>query len=295
MSHAVEQGDIWRMCNVRDEPVRDWVKLAVSRARATGSPAVFWLDDQRAHDRQLITKVEHYLQEHDTGGLAISIMPPAEATRYTLQRLKNGEDTISVTGNVLRDYLTDLFPILELGTSAKMLSVVPLMQGGGLFETGAGGSAPKHVQQLLEENHLRWDSLGEFLALAVSLEHFAETEGIARARVLAKTLDEATSKLLLEDKSPSRRVRELDNRGSHFYLALYWAEALAQQTDDPDLQAQFAPLARALSEQESSIIEELSAVQGEPVDIGGYYKPDAAKCEAVMRPSATLNRVLAEF
>lgn len=295
MSHEVQAGDIWRMCNVKDAPVRDWVKLAVSRARATGSPAIFWLDNERAHDRQLIDKVSHYLQEHDTAGLNISVMSPGEATRHTLERLKEGEDTISVTGNVLRDYLTDLFPILELGTSAKMLSIVPLMQGGGLFETGAGGSAPKHVQQLVEENHLRWDSLGEFLALAVSLEHFANTAGIERARLLASTLDAATSQLLLEGRSPSRRVNELDNRGSHFYLALYWAQALSEQNEDAELQAQFAPLASALQAQESTIIDELNAVQGKPADIGGYYLPDLEKCVSVMRPSETFNALLAGF
>ena len=295
MSHAVEAGDIWRMCNVKDAPVRDWVKLAVSRARATGSPAVFWLDSTRAHDAQLINKVNLYLKDHDTEGLTISILSPAEATRFTLKRLQNGEETISVTGNVLRDYLTDLFPILELGTSAKMLSIVPLMQGGGLFETGAGGSAPKHVQQLVEENHLRWDSLGEFLALAVSLEHFAQTENIAAAQVLATTLDAATSKLLIDGKSPSRRVNELDNRGSHFYIALYWAEALAAQTDNTELQAQFAPLAKSLAENEQKIVNELNAAQGNPVDIGGYYKPDVDKCISVMRPSSTLNNALASF
>ncbi len=294
MSHEVQSGDIWRMCNVKDAPVRDWVRLAVSRARATGSPAIFWLDHERAHDRQLIDKVSHYLQEHDTEGLSISIMAPGQATRHTLERLKAGEDTISVTGNVLRDYLTDLFPILELGTSAKMLSIVPLMQGGGLFETGAGGSAPKHVEQLLEENHLRWDSLGEFLALAVSLEHFADSAGIERARILADTLDSATSKLLLEGRSPSRRVNELDNRGSHFYLALYWAQALAEQNDDPELNAQFTPLAASLQENESTIVGELNAVQGQAVDIGGYYFPDIEKCEAVMRPSKTFNTLLAD-
>ena len=295
LSHKVQAGDIWRMCNVKDAPVRDWVRLAVSRARATGSPAIFWLDENRAHDAQLIAKVNQRLTEHDVAGLDIRIMSPVRATRLTLQRLKNGEDTISVTGNVLRDYLTDLFPILELGTSAKMLSIVPLMQGGGLFETGAGGSAPKHVEQLVGENHLRWDSLGEFLALAVSLEHFAETEGIASAGTLASTLDAATSKLLLEGKSPSRRVKELDNRGSHFYLALYWAQALAEQTEDTALSARFAPFAAALAEQESVIVEELNSAQGMPVDIGGYYRPDADKCATVMRPSQSLNTLLAQF
>lgn len=295
LSHQVEAGDIWRMCNVKDAPVRDWVRLAVSRARATGSPAIFWLDETRAHDAQLITKVNQRLTEHDVEGLDIRIMSPVQATRLTLQRLKDGEDTISVTGNVLRDYLTDLFPILELGTSAKMLSIVPLMQGGGLFETGAGGSAPKHVEQLVGENHLRWDSLGEFLALAVSLEHFSETEGIASAGTLASTLDAATSKLLLEGKSPSRRVKELDNRGSHFYLALYWAQALAEQTDDAELSARFAPFAATLAAQEDAIVQELNSAQGMPVDIGGYYRPDADKCANVMRPSQSLNTILAQF
>jgi len=292
-SHAVEAGDIWRMCNVKDAPIRDWVKLGVGRARATGSPAIFWLDEGRAHDAELIRKVKAYLKDHDTDGLTIEIMSPAEATRHTLERLKDGEDTISVTGNVLRDYLTDLFPILELGTSAKMLSIVPLMQGGGLFETGAGGSAPKHVQQLVEENHLRWDSLGEFLAIAVSLEHLAEAADNPRAKVLATTLDAATGKLLAENKSPSRRVRELDNRGSHFYLALYWAETLAAQDDDAELKAHFAPLAKRLADDEEAIVAELKEVQGKPVDIGGYYHPDIDKCVAVMRPSATLGAALA--
>jgi isocitrate dehydrogenase len=293
LSHVVEIGDIWRMCNVKDAPIRDWVRLAVSRAKATGNPTVFWLDEARAHDAQLITKVNTYLAGHDTDGLDISIMAPAQATQFSLLRLKDGKDTVSVTGNVLRDYLTDLFPILELGTSAKMLSIVPLMNGGGLFETGAGGSAPKHVEQLVEENHLRWDSLGEFLAIAVSLEHFAETENIERAQVLATTLDAATSKLLLEGKSPSRRVKELDNRGSHFYLAMYWAEALSLQDDDAELKTQFEGFANALKEQESTILAELGAVQGKAVDIGGYYYPDVEKCIAVMRPSATFNTLLA--
>ena len=294
-SHAVEAGDVWRMCNVKDAPVRDWVRLGVARARATGSPAIFWLDEERAHDAELIAKVTRYLGDHDTDGLTIEILSPAKATRFTLARLKDGEDTISVTGNVLRDYLTDLFPILELGTSAKMLSIVPLMNGGGLFETGAGGSAPKHVQQLVEENHLRWDSLGEFLALAVSLEHLADVAGNERAKVLATTLDEATGKLLAENRSPSRRVGELDNRGSHFYLALYWAEALAAQGEDAALAERFAPLAARLAEEEETIVGELAAVQGEPVDIGGYYHPDIDKCVAVMRPSGTLNRTLGSF
>lgn len=294
MSHAVETGDVWRMCNVKDAPIRDWVRLAVSRARATGSPAIFWLDSKRAHDAQLISKVNEYLKDYDTDGLTINILSPAEATRFSLKRIRNGEDTISVTGNVLRDYLTDLFPILELGTSAKMLSIVPLMNGGGLFETGAGGSAPKHVEQLVGENHLRWDSLGEFLALAVSLEHFAQTENIARAQILASTLDAATSKLLLEGKSPSRRVNEIDNRGSHFYLAMYWAEALSQQDEDAELKAQFASLATALSDNEDKIVDELNSVQGQAADIGGYYNPDIAKCEKIMRPSATFNDLIAK-
>ncbi len=293
MSHVVEAGDIWRMCNVKDAPIRDWVKLGVTRARATGNPAIFWLDADRAHDAQLIAKVNSYLADHDTDGLTIDIMAPAAATRFTMLRLKEGLDTISVTGNVLRDYLTDLFPILELGTSAKMLSIVPLMNGGGLFETGAGGSAPKHVEQLLQENHLRWDSLGEFLAIAVSLEHFAQTENIARAQVLATTLDAATSKLLLTDKSPSRRVKELDNRGSHFYLTLYWAEALGEQDDDAELKAQFGKLATALTENEETILSELNDVQGVPVDLGGYFYPDVALCEKVMRPSPSFNALLA--
>jgi isocitrate dehydrogenase len=295
MSHEVEAGDIWRMCNVKDAPIRDWVKLAVSRARAMQCPAIFWLDEDRGHDAQLIQKVNTYLADHDTAGLTIEIMSPRDATRFTLERLKKGENTISVTGNVLRDYLTDLFPILELGTSAKMLSIVPLMNGGGLFETGAGGSAPKHVQQLVEENHLRWDSLGEFLALAVSLEHLSEVASNPRAQVLADTLDAATGKLLTENKSPSRRVRELDNRGSHFYLALYWSEALAAQDTDAELKAHFAPLAEKLTTHETDIVDELNSVQGAAVDIGGYYKPDAGKCQAIMRPSQTLNSVLDTF
>lgn len=295
MSHTVEAGDIWRMCNVKDAPVRDWVKLAVSRARATGSPAIFWLDENRAHDKQLIAKVNHYLAENNTDGLDISIMSPQLATRKTLERLRAGENTISVTGNVLRDYLTDLFPILELGTSAKMLSIVPLMQGGGLFETGAGGSAPKHVEQLVQENHLRWDSLGEFLALAVSLEHYAETQASSAAKVLSTTLDNATSKLLLEGKSPSRRVKELDNRGSHFYLALFWAQQLAEQSEDAELAKRFAPFAKALADQEDTIVDELNAAQGKSVDIGGYYRPDVEKCASTMRPSQTLNDLVDAF
>ncbi len=290
--HRVEPGDIWRMCQVTDAAVRDWVKLAVSRARATGAPAVFWLDPDRAHDAQLLAKVERYLEDHDTDGLQIEMLSPVEATRFTLERVRNGEDTISVTGNVLRDYLTDLFPILELGTSAKMLSIVPLMNGGGLFETGAGGSAPKHVQQFEEENHLRWDSLGEFLALAVSLEHLAEATGNAKARVLADALDEATGRVLEEGRSPSRKVNELDNRGSHFYLALYWAQALAAQTDDAELAARFGPLAEELAANEATIVAELNEVQGRPVDIGGYYSPDPQQRAAAMRPSPTLNAIL---
>ncbi len=292
LEHDVSAGDIWRGCQTKDAPVRDWVKLAVSRARATGAPAVFWLDEQRAHDAQIIEKVGHYLGEHDIDGLQISILPPIEATRFSLERIRRGEDTISVTGNVLRDYLTDLFPILELGTSAKMLSIVPLMDGGGLFETGAGGSAPKHVQQFVAENYLRWDSLGEFLALAVSLEHLGETFQNERAKVLAKTLDAATGEFLKNDRSPGRRLGTIDNRGSHFYLALYWAQALAAQDEDAELKAEFAPIAAALSENEQAIVAELLAVQGQPVDIGGYYHPDEAKTAAAMRPSATLNAIL---
>jgi len=293
VEHAVEKGDIWRMCQVKDAPVRDWVKLAVHRARATGVPAVFWLDEDRAYDAQLIRKVGAFLGDHDIDGLEIRIMDPAEATQYTLERLREGLDTISVTGNVLRDYLTDLFPILELGTSAKMLSIVPLMNGGGLFETGAGGSAPKHVQQFIEENYLRWDSLGEFLALAVSLEHLADTFNLPRARVLAETLDAATGTFLANDKSPARKVGQLDNRGSHFYLALYWARALAAQDASPELRAQFAPVADALGAGEKAIIAELTAVQGHPVDLGGYYRPDESLTAAAMRPSPTLNAILA--
>ncbi|GHG73941.1 NADP-dependent isocitrate dehydrogenase [Streptomyces griseocarneus] len=293
LEQVVGAGDIFRMCQTKDLPIRDWVKLAVTRARATGDPAVFWLDEGRAHDAQLIEKVKAYLAEHDTEGLQIEIMSPVEATKFSLERIRRGENTISVTGNVLRDYLTDLFPILELGTSAKMLSVVPLMNGGGLFETGAGGSAPKHVQQLVKENYLRWDSLGEFLALAVSFEHLATTTGNARAKVLADTLDRATGSFLNEDKSPSRRLGGIDNRGSHFYLALYWAQELAKQTDDVQLAEAFAPLAKTLAEQEGTIVDELIAVQGSPADIGGYYQPDAAKASAVMRPSATFNQAIA--
>ncbi len=292
MSHNVEAGDIWRMCQVKDAPIRDWVKLAVRRARLSNTPAVFWLDANRAHDAQLITKVKQYLPEHDTNGLEISILSPEEATRFSLVRIKEGKDTISVTGNVLRDYLTDLFPILELGTSAKMLSIVPLMNGGGLFETGAGGSAPKHVQQVEKEGHLRWDSLGEFLALAASLEHLSQTVGNPKAQVLADTLDQAIGQFLDSNKSPSRRVGELDNRGSHFYLAMYWAQALAAQTTDLQLQAHFIPLAHALTSNEEIIVAELSNAQGAPVDLGGYYRLDAAKAEKAMRPSETLNRLL---
>ena len=295
IEHEVEQGDIWRACQVKDAPIRDWVKLAVSRARATGAPAIFWLDEARAHDAQLIEKVKLYLKDRDTEGLDIRILPPVEATCVTLERAKAGDDTISVTGNVLRDYLTDLFPILELGTSAKMLSIVPLMNGGGLFETGAGGSAPKHVQQFEKENHLRWDSLGEFLALGVSLEHLSAVFGHATAQILADTLDRANAKFLTENKSPSRKVKELDNRGSHFYLALYWAEALAAQDQDSELASRFAALYAALSENEAKIVEELNAVQGQAVDLGGYYRPDVKKVQAAMRPSATLTAALASL
>ncbi|MDH3682800.1 MAG: NADP-dependent isocitrate dehydrogenase [Acidimicrobiia bacterium] len=293
--HEVETGDIWRMCQVKDPAIRDWVKLAVTRARAMGAPAVFWLDATRAHDAQLIDKVNAYLLEHDTTGLQVEIMDVAAATRFSLDRIRNGQDTISVTGNVLRDYLTDLFPILELGTSAKMLSIVPLMAGGGLFETGAGGSAPKHVQQFNAENHLRWDSLGEFLALAVSFEHLASSTGDARAQVLADALDRATAELLENGKSPSRKVHELDNRGSHFYLAMYWAQALAEQDKDPELQARFAPLAGTLTAGEATIVEELNSVQGPPADIDGYYVPDPAKAAAAMRPSPTFNAAIDGF
>jgi isocitrate dehydrogenase len=293
--HAVEAGDVWRACQAKDAPVRDWVRLAVSRARATGSSAVFWLDENRAHDAELIKKVNRYLDDHDTDGLDLRILAPAEATRYTLARTKAGEETISVTGNVLRDYLTDLFPILEVGTSAKMLSIVPLMNGGGLFETGAGGSAPKHVQQMEKENHLRWDSLGEFLALAVSFEHLAATNDNPKAAVLGRTLDDATDLFLRNDKSPSRKVHELDNRGSHFYLALYWAQALAEQTDDADLQAAFAPVAAELASGEESIVREMIEVQGPPADLGGYYLIDEEKASAVMRPSSTFNAIIAKL
>ncbi|NVM78570.1 isocitrate dehydrogenase [Duganella sp. SG902] len=292
LTQTVEQGDIWRMCQVKDAPIRDWVKLAVTRARNSGMPAVFWLDPYRPHEAEVIKKVQVYLKEHDTKGLDIQIMSQVRAMRYTLERVSRGLDTISVTGNILRDYLTDLFPILELGTSAKMLSIVPLMAGGGMYETGAGGSAPKHVKQLVEENHLRWDSLGEFLALAVSLEELGIKEGNAKAQILAKTLDEATGKLLDNSKSPSSRTGELDNRGSHFYLSLYWAQALAAQTEDKELAAHFAPLAKQLADNEAKIVEELNSVQGKAQDIGGYYYPDPVKTEAVMRPSATFNAAI---
>jgi isocitrate dehydrogenase len=292
MQHQVGAGDIWRMCQTKDLPVRDWVKLAVTRARITGAPAVFWLDETRPHDANLIQKVRAYLPEHDTSGLQIEIMAPTEAMAFSLERIRRGEDTISVTGNVLRDYLTDLFPILELGTSAKMLSIVPLLAGGAMFETGAGGSAPKHVEQLLKENYLRWDSLGEYLALAASFEHFARRTGNARAQVLADTLDRATGTYLNENKAPARRLGGIDNRGSHFYLALYWAEELAAQTQDAELAAAFAPLAKTLRENEGTIAQELLAVQGSPVDLGGYYRPDPDKATAVMRPSKTLNEAL---
>ena len=295
MSQNVEEGDIWRMCQVKDAPIRDWVKLAVTRARNSGMPAIFWLDPYRPHENELIKKVKKYLQEHDTTGLDIQIMSQVRAMRYTLERVARGLDTISVTGNILRDYLTDLFPILELGTSAKMLSIVPLMKGGGLYETGAGGSAPKHVEQLVEENHLRWDSLGEMLALAVSLEDLGIKENNPRIKLLAKTLDLATGKLLDNDKSPSRRTGELDNRGSHYYLAKYWAEELANQEEDSELKSKFAPLAQALSENEDKIVAELNDVQGQGVDIGGYYQPDQQKLSQVMRPSATFNQALASF
>lgn len=293
MSQDVEQGDIWRMCQVKDAAIRDWVKLAVNRARHSGMPVVFWLDQYRPHEAQLITKVKMYLHEHDTTGLDIQIMSQVRAMRYTLERVIRGQDTISATGNILRDYLTDLFPIMELGTSAKMLSIVPLMAGGGMYETGAGGSAPKHVQQLVEENHLRWDSLGEFLALAVSLEDLGIKNKNPRAKLLAKTLDAATGKLLDNNKNPSPRTGQLDNRGSQFYLALYWAQALAAQTEDAELAAKFGPLAKALADHEAKIVEELNAVQGQPVDIGGYYLPDPTKLAEVMRPSPTFNQVLA--
>ncbi len=293
LEHAVSQGDIWRMCQTKDVAIRDWVKLAVTRARATGDPAIFWLDADRAHDANLIAKVEQYLPEHDTDGLDISLAAPVAAIATSLERIRKGEDTISVTGNVLRDYLTDLFPILELGTSAKMLSVVPLINGGGLFETGAGGSAPKHVQQLVKENYLRWDSLGEFLALAVSFEHLAQSTDNARAQILADTLDRATGRFLDENRSPGRKLGTIDNRGSHFYLAMYWAQELANQSDDSDLADAFGSLAKTLADGEETITGELLAVQGEPADIGGYYRPDDEKAAAVMRPSTTLNEAIA--
>ena len=292
IEHTVAPGDIWRATQTKDVAVRDWVKLAVSRARATGAPAVFWLDADRAHDANLVQKVRTYLDDHDTSGLTIEILPPAEATRYSLARMREGLDTISVSGNVLRDYLTDLFPILEVGTSAKMLSIVPLLAGGGLFETGAGGSAPKHVQQFAAENYLRWDSLGEFFALAASLEHLGERTGNPRATVLADTLDAATGTFLEQDRSPGRKIGTIDNRGSHFYLVLYWAQELARQTADPDLAAVFAPVAEALAANEQKIVDELIAVEGSPADLGGYYRPDAARAAALMRPSATLNGII---
>ncbi|MGB2248871.1 MAG: NADP-dependent isocitrate dehydrogenase [Alcanivorax sediminis] len=292
LTHEVEEGDIWRMCQAKDLPIRDWVKLAVTRARLSNTPAIFWLDKERAHDAQLIIKVREYLKDHDTSGLDIRIMSPVQAIRYTMERMIRGKDTISVTGNVLRDYLTDLFPILELGTSAKMLSIVPLMAGGGLYETGAGGSAPKHVQQFLEENHLRWDSLGEFLALSVSIEELGEKFGNKKAKVIAAALDRANEQYLEQNKSPSRKVGEPDNRVSHFYVAMYWAQALAAQDDDAELKAQFTPVAAALTENEDKIVKEMVAVQGSPVDIGGYYNPDFDKASAAMRPSATFNKIL---
>ncbi|ROT45580.1 NADP-dependent isocitrate dehydrogenase [Pusillimonas sp. NJUB218] len=295
LEHAVQAGDLWRMCQTKDAPIQDWVKLAVNRARLSNTPAVFWLDPARGHDAQLIEKVERYLKDHDTNGLDIRIMTPVDATLFSLERIRQGKDTISVTGNVLRDYLTDLFPIMELGTSAKMLSIVPLMAGGGLFETGAGGSAPKHVQQFVEEGFLRWDSLGEFLALAASLEHLANSYNNPKAKVLADTLDSATGKFLDDNRSPDRKVGGLDNRGSHFYLVMFWAQALAEQTADADLQAKFAEVAKALTENEAKIVAELAAPQGKPVDIGGYYRPNKAKVDAAMRPSATLNAAIAKL
>ena len=295
IEHTVAEGDIWRMCQAKDAPIQDWVKLAVTRAKASNTPAVFWLDENRGHDAQMIKKVNTYLADHDTTGLDIQIMAPVKACEFTLARVAKGEDTISVTGNVLRDYLTDLFPILELGTSAKMLSIVPLMNGGGLFETGAGGSAPKHVQQFEKENHLRWDSLGEFLALAASLEHLSVTTGNSKAQVLADTLDQATAKFLQENKSPSRRVGELDNRGSHFYLAMYWAQALAEQTQDESLKSSFVAVAQALTKQEAKIVEELNSAQGPSMDINGYYFADVELAEKAMRPSATLNTILSSL
>lgn len=295
IEHSVDKGDIWRMCQVKDAPIQDWVKLAVNRAKASGVPAIFWLDQNRAHDAELIKKVNQYLPNHDTSGLEIKIMSPVEATKFSVDRIRDGKDTISVTGNVLRDYLTDLFPILEVGTSAKMLSIVPLMNGGGLFETGAGGSAPKHVQQFVEEGHLRWDSLGEFLALAASLEHLGNLVNSDKALILSETLDQATGKFLESNRSPSRKVNELDNRGSHFYLALYWAQALADQTKDSDLQSKFKPLADELGANEAKINEELLAAQGQPIDIGGYYLPNEELVAKAMRPSATLNNIINNF
>jgi isocitrate dehydrogenase len=292
LEQKVEAGDIFRMVQAKDVPIRDWVKLAVTRARATGWPAVFWLDKNRAHDRQVIAKVEKYLKEHDTAGLTIKVLPPVEAMKYSLERIRKGESTISVTGNVLRDYLTDLFPILEIGTSAKMLSVVPLLAGGGLFETGAGGSAPKHVQQFQKEGYLRWDSLGEFSALGASLEHIAAQTKNPKAAILAETLDQAIGKFLDANKSPARKVGEIDNRGSHYYLAMFWAEALAAQDKDPQLKARFAPVAKALKEQEAKINAELIGAQGKPQDLGGYYQPDPAKAGKAMRPSPTLNAII---
>lgn len=292
LEHKVEEGDIWRMCQVKDAAIQDWVKLAVNRAKATGAPAVFWLDQNRAHDAELIKKVNRYLPNHDTKGLDIRIMSPAEAMRFSLQRMKEGKDTISVTGNVLRDYLTDLFPILEIGTSAKMLSIVPLLNGGGLFETGAGGSAPKHVQQFQEEGYLRWDSLGEFLALAASLEHLAKVGNNKTAKILADTLDRANAKFLESNKSPARKVGDIDNRGSHFYLAMYWAQALAEQTEDKNLAAKFATIAKQMEENEAKINAELLAAQGKPVDVGGYYHPNDTKASKAMRPSPTLNAII---
>jgi len=293
LEHVVEAGDIWRACQAKDAPIRDWVKLAVTRARATGAPAIFWLDENRAHDAEIIKKVKCYLPEHDTTGLDIRTLPPIAATRLSLDRIREGKDTISVTGNVLRDYNTDLFPILEVGTSAKMLSIVPLMNGGGLFETGAGGSAPKHVQQFVKEGHLRWDSLGEFMALSASLEHLSISTGNKKAGIIGKALDQATSKFLDHKKSPSRKVNELDNRGSHFYLALYWAQVLAEQTEDQDLKNRLSPIATQLAENEAKIVEELNAAQGEAVDLGGYYLPDEKKAAAAMRPSSTFNAIMA--
>jgi isocitrate dehydrogenase len=292
LEQPVEEKDVFRMCQVKDAPIQDWIKLAVNRGRLSGYPVVFWLDRERGHDAQLITKLDKYLPDHDTSGLEIHTMSPAEATRFSLDRVRAGKDTISATGNVLRDYLTDLFPILELGTSAKMLSIVPLMNGGGLFETGAGGSAPKHVQQFVAEGHLRWDSLGEFLAFAESLEHLGNSTGNNKAKLFAKTLGKANARFLEERKSPSRVVNEIDNRGSHFYLALYWAQALAEQSEDAELQARFGPAAKALQESEAKISEELMAAQGKPVDLGGYYQPDFARVSQAMRPSKTLNGIL---